>query len=65
MMAKVRTTVTLAEEVLKGVKVRAARSGRGDSEAIEEMLAASSVSTCWNSFGPVTEYMKRRQSESP
>jgi metal-responsive CopG/Arc/MetJ family transcriptional regulator len=38
MMAKVRTTVTLEEEVLKGVKVRAARSGRGDSEVIEEML---------------------------
>jgi metal-responsive CopG/Arc/MetJ family transcriptional regulator len=37
-MAKVRTTVTLEEEVLKGVKVRAARSGRGDSEVIEEML---------------------------
>jgi metal-responsive CopG/Arc/MetJ family transcriptional regulator len=37
-MAKVRTTVTLEEEVLKGVKVRAARSGRGDSEIIEEML---------------------------
>lgn len=30
--------MTLEEEVLKGVKVRAARSGRGDSEVIEEML---------------------------
>ncbi len=37
-MPKTRTTVTLDEEVLRGVKVRAARSGRGDSEVIEEML---------------------------
>ena len=38
MMSRVRTTVTLDEEVLRGVKVRAARTGRGDSEVIEEML---------------------------
>lgn len=37
-MAKVRTTVTLDQEVLRGVKVRAARQGRGDSEVIEEAL---------------------------
>jgi metal-responsive CopG/Arc/MetJ family transcriptional regulator len=34
----VRTTVTLDQEVLRGVKVRAARQGKGDSEVIEEAL---------------------------
>jgi hypothetical protein len=37
-VAKVRTTVTLDERVLRAVKVRAARSGKGDSEVIEEAL---------------------------
>jgi hypothetical protein len=37
-MPKVRTTVTLDEEVLKWVKVRAARIGKGDSEVIEDSL---------------------------
>jgi hypothetical protein len=37
-MAKVRTTVTLNEDVLKLVKVRAARLGKGVSEVIEDSL---------------------------
>jgi plasmid stability protein len=37
-MGKLRTTVTLDEEVIRAVKVRAARSGRRDSEVIEESL---------------------------
>ena len=37
-MAKVRTTVTLNEEVLKMAKVRAARLGKGDSEVIKDSL---------------------------
>lgn len=37
-MTKTRTTLTIDEEVLRAVKVRAARSGRGDSEVIEEAL---------------------------
>ncbi len=37
-MPKVRTTVTLDERVLRAVKVKAARTGRGDSELIEEIL---------------------------
>lgn len=37
-MTKVRTTLTIDEEVLKAVKVRAARIGKGDSEVIEEAL---------------------------
>jgi ribbon-helix-helix CopG family protein len=34
----VRTTLTIDESVLKAVKIRAARLGRGDSEVIEESL---------------------------
>jgi hypothetical protein len=37
-MAKVRTTLTIDEEVLRWVKIRAARTGRGDSAVIEESL---------------------------
>lgn len=37
-MAKVRTTVTLDQDVLRWVKVRAARQGKGDSEVIEDSL---------------------------
>jgi len=35
---KTRTTVTLDEDVLRAVKVRAARTGKGDSEVIEEAV---------------------------
>ena len=37
-MAKVRTTLTVDEDVLRAVKVRGARTGKGDSEVIEEAL---------------------------
>jgi hypothetical protein len=37
-MAKIRTTLTIDQEVLQVVKVRAARAGKGDSEVIEEAL---------------------------
>lgn len=37
-MAKVRTTLTIEDSVLRAVKLRAARSGRGDSEVIEEAV---------------------------
>jgi len=37
-MAKVRTTLTIDEAILRAVKVRAARSGMGDSEVIEGAL---------------------------
>ncbi len=33
-----RTTLTVDEEVLRAVKVRGARTGKGDSEVIEEAL---------------------------
>ena len=37
-MARTRTTLTIDEDVLRAVKVRAARTGKGDSEVIEEAL---------------------------
>lgn len=37
-MAKVRTTLTIDEDVLRAVKVRGARTGKGDSAVIEEAL---------------------------
>jgi len=40
-MPKTRTTLTIDEEVLRAVKMRAARTGKGDSEVIEEALRES------------------------
>jgi hypothetical protein len=37
-MAKVRTTLTIDEDLLRAVKVRAARTGKGDSAVIEDAL---------------------------
>ena len=37
-MAKVRTTLTIDADVLRAVKIRAARTGKGDSEVIEDAL---------------------------
>jgi hypothetical protein len=37
-VTKTRTTLTIDEEVLKAVKVRAARTGKGESEVIEEAV---------------------------
>jgi hypothetical protein len=37
-MAKARTTVTLEEDVFRAVKIKAARTGKRDSQVIEESL---------------------------
>ncbi|MDQ3676398.1 MAG: ribbon-helix-helix protein, CopG family [Actinomycetota bacterium] len=37
-MSKVRTTLTIDESLLRAVKVRAARTGQGDSEVIEQAV---------------------------
>ena len=37
-MPKVRTTLTIDGEVLRAVRVRAARTGRRDSEVIEDAV---------------------------
>ena len=51
-MAKTRTTVTLDEEVLKAVKLRAARQGLRESEVIEralrDSLLTSPLEAIWN-----------------
>ena len=38
LVAKVRTTLTIDEDVLRWVKVRAVRMGKGDSQVIEESV---------------------------
>ena len=37
-MPRTRTTLTIDEDVLRAVKVHAARVGKGDSEVIEEAV---------------------------
>jgi hypothetical protein len=37
-MPRVRTTLTISEDALRAVKVKAARTGMGDSEVIEEAI---------------------------
>ena len=37
-MPKTRTTLTIDDNVLRAVKIKAARTGKGDSEVIEEAL---------------------------
>lgn len=37
-MAKTRTTLTIDEDVFRAVKLKAARTGKRDSEVIEESL---------------------------
>ncbi len=37
-MAKVRTTLTIDEDVLRSVRIRAARTGMSDSTVIEESV---------------------------
>ena len=37
-MTKTRTTLTIDADVLRAVKVRAARTGKGDGDVIEEAL---------------------------
>lgn len=37
-MPRVRTTLTVDADVLRAVRIKAARSGKGDSEVIEEAL---------------------------
>jgi hypothetical protein len=37
-MAKVRTTLTIDEDVLRSAKVKAARTGKGVSETIEDAV---------------------------
>jgi tellurite resistance protein len=47
MMSKVRTTLTIDESVMKAVKMRAARTGGGDSQVIEDSLRRDLLERLW------------------
>lgn len=58
-MPKTRTTVTLDEEVIRAVKLEAARSGRRDSEVIEGSLrrdlGLDALEQLWANVSPLPE----------
>ncbi len=58
-MAKTRTTLTLDEETLKAVKIRAARTGKGESEVMEEAirtaLGVGLLEKIWAEMPVITE----------
>ncbi|MGN6258913.1 MAG: hypothetical protein ACTHN3_14390 [Solirubrobacterales bacterium] len=58
-MAKTRTTLTVDEEVLRAVRIKAARTGKRDSEVIEESLrrdlGLGELERIWASVKPVPE----------
>jgi len=58
-MSKTRTTVTLDEEVFRAVKIKAARSGKRDSQVIEESLrrdlGLNDLAEIWAKVTPASE----------
>jgi hypothetical protein len=58
-MSKTRTTLTLDEEVFRAVKIKAARTGRRDSQVIEESLrrdlGLDAMRDLWDRVDPVPE----------
>jgi gamma-glutamyl:cysteine ligase YbdK (ATP-grasp superfamily) len=58
-MSKTRTTVTLDEDVFRAVKIRAARTGKRDSEVIEESLrrdlGLDALAQLWAKVTPAPE----------
>lgn len=58
-MPKSRTTVTLDEEVFRAIKIKAARTGKRDSEVIEESLrrdlGIDDLAEIWAKVTPVAE----------
>lgn len=58
-MPKVRTTLTIDEDVLRAVKLRAAGTGKGDSEVIEDALrrdlGLDALDELWASVTPLPE----------
>jgi hypothetical protein len=58
-MAKARTTLTLDEEVFRAVRIEAARSGKRDSQVIEESLrrdlGLDALKDIWARVKPVSE----------
>lgn len=58
-MNKARTTVTLDEDVFRAVKIKAARTGKRDSEVIEESLrrdlGLDALAQLWAKVTPAPE----------
>ena len=58
-MSKVRTTVSLDEDVFRAVKIKAARTGQRDSQVIEESLrrdlGIDALAEIWAKVTPVSE----------
>jgi hypothetical protein len=58
-MAKTRTTLTVDEDVLRAVRIKAARSGKRDSEVIEESLrrdlGLDTMERIWANVRPIPE----------
>jgi gamma-glutamyl:cysteine ligase YbdK (ATP-grasp superfamily) len=58
-MSKTRTTVTLDEDVFRAVKIKAARTGKRDSEVIEESLrrdlGLDALAQLWAKVTPAPE----------
>jgi gamma-glutamyl:cysteine ligase YbdK (ATP-grasp superfamily) len=58
-MSKARTTLTVDEDVLRAVRIKAARTGKRDSEVIEESLrrdlGLDALEEIWASVKPATE----------
>lgn len=58
-MAKTRTTLTIDEDVFRAVKLKAARTGKRDSEVIEESLRrdlrVNALEEIWAKVDPASE----------
>jgi len=58
-MTKARTTVTLDEDVFRAVKIKAARTGKRDSQVIEESLrrdlGVDDLADLWAKVTPASE----------
>jgi hypothetical protein len=58
-MAKTRTTLTIDEDVFRAVRLKAARTGKRDSEVIEESLRrdlrVNALEEIWAKVNPVSE----------
>lgn len=58
-MPKTRTTLTIDQDVMRAVKLRAAATGKGDSEVIEEALrrdlGLDVLDEIWGSVEPMAE----------
>lgn len=58
-MSKTRTTVTLEDDVFRAIKIKAARTGKRDSQVIEESLrrdlGLDDLAEIWAKVKPAAE----------